>query len=299
MTIVRLQPKKGWSYMDGRNFQQLLRNQWARGNFVCVGLDSELTKIPESVRRCAGINGTEITNTIYAFNSEIIKATKDLVCAYKPNIAFYEAYGTYGISALLRTINFVNFVAPEVPVILDAKRADIGNSNGAYARAVFDTLGADAITVNPYFGEEALEPFLTRIDKGIFVLCRTSNPGAEEFQDLSVNGEPLYYFISRSVANKWNKNGNCALVVGATHTDELYEIRKLVGEMPILVPGIGAQGGNLEKTICAGMDNNRQGLIINSSSGIIFASSGIDFAQAARHETEKLHNLINSYIKEG
>ncbi len=277
--------------MSDRNFRQMLEAQWSCGNFVCVGLDSEFGKIPESVRR----SGISIVNTVVTFNRAIVEATKDLVCAYKPNTAFYEAHGDEGISALQRTIADIHAIAPDVPVILDAKRADIGNTNAGYVDAAFGFLRADAITVHPYLGFEALQPFLARADKGVIVLCRTSNPGACEFQDLSVNGEPLYRFVARRVASEWNKNDNCALVVGATYPDELCEVRGLVGDMPILIPGIGAQGGDVEKTVSAGKDSRGQGMIINSSRGIIFASKGADFAEAARRETEKLRNLINQY----
>jgi orotidine-5'-phosphate decarboxylase len=237
-----------------------------------------------------------VVNVILRFNRAIVEATKDLACAYKPNVAFYEAHGKDGLVALRRTIAAVHYLAPEVPVILDAKRGDIGSTNVGYAEAAFEFLQADAITVHPYLGAEALQPFLARAEKGIIVLCRTSNPGAGEFQNLSVNGgEPLYRFVARRVASEWNKSGNCALVVGATYPDELREVRGIVGDMPILIPGIGAQGGDVEKTVSAGKDSRGQGMIINSSRGIIFASKGADFAEAARREVEKLRDLINQY----
>ena len=281
--------------MNERNFNNMLEAQWAKSNFVCVGLDSELEKIPESVRQRGNGPGISIANTIVAFNRAIVEATKDLVCAYKPNSAFYEAHGDEGFAALKRTIMDIHAIAPDVPVILDAKRADIGNTNRGYADAAFDFLQADAVTVHPYLGQEALQPFLDQSDKGIIVLCRTSNPGAGEFQDLSVNGEPLYRFVARRVASEWNKNGNCALVVGATALHELAHVRKIVGDMPILIPGIGAQGGDVEQTVKAGKDSRGKGMIINSSRGIIFASKGADFAQAARRETIKLRDTINQY----
>jgi len=281
--------------MSDRNFKQMLEAQWSRDNFVCVGLDSEFSKIPESARLGGNECAVHEGNTIVAFNRAIVEATKDLVCAYKPNAAFYEAHGAEGITALCRTIADIRAIAPDVPVILDAKRADIGNTNAGYVNAAFDYLRADAITVHPYLGAEALQPFLARAEKGVIVLCRTSNPGAAEFQDLSVNGEPLYRFVARRVADLWNENGNCALVVGATYPDELREVRGLVGDMPILIPGIGAQGGDVEKTVSAGKDGRGRGMIVNSSRGIIFASKGMDFAEAARRETEKLRDLINQY----
>ncbi len=262
-----------------------------------------------------------------------MKATKDLVCAYKPNAAFYEAHGAEGISALHRTIADIHAIAPNIPVILDAKRADIGNTNAGYVDAAFSFLRADAITVHPYLGAEALQPFLDRADKGIIVLCRTSNPGAGEFQDRKVAltfgelaelvgdadrandlaGEigwsyptggyrmPMYQYMALRISRHWNKNGNCALVVGATYPEELRAVRRIVGDMPILIPGVGFQQKGVpleqqvEQVVGAGKDSRGQGMIINSSRGIIFASSGHDFAEAARRETKKLHHLITKY----
>jgi len=302
--------------MNQRNFRELLEAQWSRGNFVCVGLDSEFSKIP----RCLWQDGEshigivdereiDIAGTIVAFNRATVEATKGLVCAYKPNSAFYEAHGDEGIAALHRTIVDIHIIAPDVPVILDAKRADIGNTNNGYVEAAFDFLQADAITVHPYLGAEALQPFLARAEKGIIVLCRTSNPGAGEFQDLywQVSGShkiaqltgklsvTLFEQVADNVATNWNKNGNCALVVGATYPAELKRVRQIVGDMPILIPGVGAQGGDVEKTVTAGKDSRGWGMIINASRSIIFASSGEDFAAAARRETEKLRDLINQY----
>ncbi len=297
-----------------RNFRHMLEAKWSRGKFVCVGLDSEFGKIPESIRSGNGCD-VNVADTIVAFNHAIVEATKDLVCAYKPNSAFYEAHGAVGIDALQRTIWNIRTIAPDVPVILDAKRGDIGTTNAGYVDAAFGFLGADAITVHPYLGAEALQPFLDRADKGIIVLCRTSNPGAGEFQDASVitsaeeekrwgialgdNFDPvpmrLYEYVALRVAREWNKNDNCALVVGATYPRELREVRKLVGDMPILIPGIGVQGGDVSKTVFAGKNSRGQGMIINSSRGIIFASNGADFAEAARRETQKLNDLINQY----
>ena len=290
---------------------ELLRAQWAKGKFVCVGLDSEFGKIPESVRQGGNECIVSVANTIVAFNRAIIEATKDLAFAYKPNAAFYEAYGDEGFNALHRTIVDIHILAPDVPVILDAKVADIGNTNNGYVQMAFDYLQADAITVHPYLGAEALAPFLDRADKGVIVLCRTSNPGAGEFQDRMVPGDdlpgganghlPLYQYIAWRVANHWNKNGNCALVVGATYPDELALVRMIVGDMPILIPGVGFQQKGVpiekqvEQVVSSGKDSRREGMIINSSRGIIFASKGADFADWAREETWKLHNLINQY----
>ena len=276
--------------MAERNFRQLLEAQWEKGKFLCVGLDSDLDKIPPS----AHIDGTR--ESIVYFNRAIVDATKDLVCSYKPNPAFYEAQGDEGWKALRETIQYIHEAAPDVAVILDAKRADIGNTNEAYAKSAFDHLHADAITVNPYPGREALLPFLERKDKGVIVWCRTSNGGAGEFQDLTVEGEPLYKTVARHVAEKWNENGNCALVVGATYPDELAEVRKIVGDMPILIPGIGAQSGDLEKTVKAGKDGRGRGIIIAASRAVIFASNGPNFAEAAREKATALHGAITKAL---
>ena len=275
--------------MSTRNFREMLEKQWANDKFVCIGLDSDFAKIPKAAEK-----GT-VKETIFFFNRQIVDATAHLVCAYKPNIAFYEGQGVEGISALIRTIAYIHESAPLVPVILDAKRADIGNTNRGYVEAVFHTYGADAVTVHPYLGREALKPFLDEGNKGIIVLCRTSNPGAGEFQDLKVDGEPLYQIVAKRVARYWNNNKNCAVVVGATYPEELQKVRGLVGDMPILIPGIGKQGGDVEKTVKAGKDSRGWGMIINSSRGIIFASDGPDFADAALHETVKLSRMINQY----
>jgi orotidine-5'-phosphate decarboxylase len=258
-----------------------------------VGLDSEHGKIPDSVKD----RYYSIGNAIVAFNLAIVQATKDLVCAYKPNTAFYEAHGAEGIEALQKTIADIHAIAPDVPVILDAKRADIGNTNMGYVKFAFDYLQADAITVHPYLGGEALKPFLDQTDKGVFVLCRTSNPGAGELQDYGqvYDSMPLYEYVAGRVAMDWNRAGNCGLVVGATYPGELEGVRKIVG-LPILIPGVGAQGGDVEKTVKAGKDSRGQGMIINSSRGIIFASHGPNFAEAARHETATLRGVINLYL---
>lgn len=263
------------------NFLDKIGKKWSEGKYVSIGLDPVVEKLPN------GITG------FFEFNKRIIDATHDLVLAYKPNTAFYEAEGVEGISELKKTIDYINQNYPETVVILDAKRADIGNTNDGYVKFAFDYLGADAITVHPYLGQEALEPFLKRKDKGVFVLCRTSNPGAGEFQDLDIAGSHLYEKVAFQVARKWNGYGNAALVVGATYPLELQKIRKITDDIPILIPGIGAQGGDLEKTVNASKKN----FIISSSRGIIFASNESDFDKASRKETEKLSEDILKYIK--
>lgn len=276
------------------NFKKKLDYIVQKNNsLVCVGLDSELEKIPQHVRK--------LKNPIFQFNKALVNATHDLVCAYKPNSAFYETYGSEGIEQLKMTFNYINKKYPEIVTILDAKRADIGSTNNGYVKFVFDYLNADAVTLHPYLGQEALLPFLNRKDKGCIILCRTSNPGAIEFQDLLLKNDrleaniPLYKYVTKQVVNKWNYNKNCLLVVGATYPKELKEVRKIAGNMTFLVPGIGVQGGDVEKTVKAGLNSKRAGMIINSSRGIIFASTGKDFAERAREETVKLRDIINSF----
>lgn len=269
----------------------LLRARWERGNFLCVGLDPDITKIPEAARKA----GTRLTIT--SFNREIIDATAEVAGAFKPNSAFYESHGDQGLDALRETIHYIKDTYPEIPVILDAKRADIGNTNEEYARAAFDHLRADAITVNPYPGADALRPFLERKDKGVIVWCRTSNGGAAEFQDLKIDGEALYKVVARHVAQQWNVNGNCALVVGATYPEELREVRAIVGRMPLLVPGIGAQNGDLEKSAQAAKDGAGQGFLLNASRAIMYASSESDYVGAAAAKAQELTHAIRKAIQ--
>ena len=256
-------------------------------SLVCVGLDSELSKIP------AHLQNDQYPQ--FAFNKAIIEATHDLICAYKPNTAFYEARGEQGILELKMTCDYLKEYHPEIVVILDAKRADIGNTNNGYIKFAFDYLQADAITLHPYLGKEALQSFLDHQEKGCIILCRTSNSGSGEFQNLEIENLKLYQIIAEKVSKDWNTNNNCLLVVGATYPEELKIIRQIDPNMFFLVPGIGAQGGDIEKTLQAGLNNNKSGLIINSSRGIIFADNTSDFATAARMETDKLKNEINQY----
>ncbi len=276
--------------MAGRNFRVLLDTKWGEGKMLCVGLDPDLGKIPASV----GGNGPR--ERIVAFNRGIIDATHDLVCAFKLNSAFYEAHGDQGFAALRETVFYIRNAAPDVPVILDAKRGDIGNTNDAYAEAVFGYLSVDAITMHPYLGKDALQPMLDRSDKGIFVLCRTSNAGAGEFQDLAVEGKPLYQVVAQHVASAWNTNGNCGLVVGATYPDELKMVRQIAPELPILIPGIGAQNGDIAECVVACRDSHGRGMIIAVSRSIIFASGNEDFAEVAGKKAQKLHGAITATL---
>jgi orotidine-5'-phosphate decarboxylase len=280
------------SYPDSSTFISKLEQCWKQENFVCVGLDSAYEQLPTKVK-----SGRSIQEALFVFNRDIIDATHDLVCAYKPNAAFYEAQGIEGFQALIKTVQYIRESYPHIPVILDAKRADIDTTNLGYVQSAFDIIGVDAITVHPYLGKEALAPFLARKEKGIIVLAKTSNPGAGEFQDLPVGDaqEPLYQVVARHVAHTWNANGNCALVVGATYPADLKKVRTIIGDMPILIPGIGVQGGEIAATVAAGKDSRGWGMIISSSRGIIFASKEDDFAQAARRATEELRVEINRY----
>ncbi len=271
-----------------RNFRELLEKQWEQGRFLCVGLDSDFEKIPESAR------GKGVRETIVGFNRAIVDATKDLVCAYKPNSSFYEAYGDEGFSALRETIQYIHEAAPDVPVILDAKRGDIGNTNNGYVQSAFDYLHADAITVQPYMGGESLKEFLAREEKGIFVLCKNSNSGSGEFQDLEVDGRPLFVHVARAFAEKWNTNQNCGLVVGATYPADIKRVREVAPEMPLLIPGIGVQGGDLEQSVKNGKDARGRGFIISTARTIIYASNGPDFAEAARKKATELDSAIRA-----
>jgi orotidine-5'-phosphate decarboxylase len=222
-----------------------------------------------------------------------VDATADLVCAFKPQIAYYSA--SHAERDLELTIDYIHQNHPGIPVILDAKRGDIGSTAEMYVQEVFDRYQADAVTVNPYMGTDTLQPFLDRRDKGVIILCRTSNPGAKDIQDLDSNGKKLYQIIAEKAAKEWNYNFNVLLVVGATYPKELMEIRFIVGDMPFLVPGIGAQGGDVESAVTNGKTQKGTGMIINSSRGIIYASNKDDFAKAARKAAVKLRDEINQY----
>ena len=289
-----------------RHFRQLFEGQWGQGNFACVGLDPDYSKVPPALKQ----KGEESPGkVILEFNKAIVKATADVASAYKPNIAFYEDHGSEGLTALYETVAYIHEVAPTVPVILDAKRGDIGNTNLGYARMAFDYLQADGITLHGYLGQEAMKPFLDRESKLCIFLCKTSNPGAGEFQDLmvpiaedeaaslGVEGSataPLYQHVAYQVSRSWNGNGNCALVVGAPYPEDLKKVRTIVGDIPILIPGVGKQGGSVEAAVNAGKDSRGWGMIINSSSDIIFASSGEDFAEAARAKAILLRDNIRA-----
>lgn len=270
------------------SFKQMIELRFDRRNFLCVGLDPDPAKIPKCAQRGS------ITDTVFDFNRSIIDATAPFACAFKPNFAFYEGLGAAGIDTLKFTISHIRNNHSNIPVILDRKAADIGNSNLGTLGMV-KLLGAHAITLNPYLGRTALKPFLDDKDLGCIILCRTSNEGAGEFQDLLIDGVPLYQHVARKVACEWDTKGNCALVVGATAPTELAAVRKIVGTMPLLIPGIGVQGGEVEPVVKAGAAAHGRGIIANASRSILYASSGTDFAEAAGAEAKRLHDLINSF----
>jgi len=256
---------------------KLLNASRKNGSWLCIGLDPDPELMPQV--------------DVLQFNKAIIQATFDLVCAYKPNLAFYEALGTEGLAILEKTIKYI---PRDIPVIGDAKRGDIGNTAKAYAKALFSVLGFDATTVNPYLGFDSVEPFISYKHKGVFILCRTSNKGAADFQNLCTNGLPLYEAVARK-AREWNVHGNIGLVVGATYPEELKRVRSICPEMPLLIPGVGAQGGDLASAVGYGVDAQGEKAIINVSRQILYASKEKNFAQAARNTAEKIRSQINDY----
>jgi len=259
---------------------RLLHASRKNKSWLCIGLDPDPELMPEV--------------DVLQFNKAIIEATSHLVCAYKPNLAFYEALGTEGSTILEKTIKHV---PDDIPVIGDAKRGDIGNTARAYARALFSILGFDAATVNPYLGFDSIEAFIDYRDKGVFILCRTSNRGAADFQDLRTDGLPLYEAVAKK-AQEWNVYDNIGLVVGATYPEQLKRVRSICPEMPLLIPGIGAQGGDLASAVRCGVDARGENAIINVSRQILYASKEKDFAQATRDMAEKIRSQINDHRNE-
>jgi orotidine-5'-phosphate decarboxylase len=272
-------------------FAELLRGAWSRSDsLVCVGLDPEPAQFPAAF--------AHRPDAIFEFCRAVVDATADIVCAFKPQIAHFAAHRAE--PALERLVAHIHTAHPGIPVILDAKRGDIDSTASRYAAEAFDRYGADAVTVNPYLGRDAVQPFLDRADKGVFLLCRTSNPGARDLQDLVVkggesDGRRLYEHVARMVAREWNANGNCALVVGATYARELGEVRALAAGIPLLVPGIGTQGGDVAGSVRHGCTSDGTGLILSSSRAILYASQENDFADAARAATMALRSEVNAY----
>ena len=265
---------------------RLDRASTATKSLVCVGLDPDLVRMP--------VPG------VFEFNRNIVDATAGYVCAYKPNLAFYEAMGLAGLEDLHKTISHVRTAAPTALIIGDAKRGDIGPSAQAYAKALFEVWGFDAITINAWGGQDTVTPFIGDEAKGVFVWCRGSNPGSANFQDVQIVSDGASMPLYRTVAlacQEWDVNGNLGLVVGATVPEQLQEVRATCPSMPFLIPGVGAQGGDLEAAVQQGTDSRGRGALINSSRGIIYASSGADFAQAAGREADKLRKSINEVLE--
>jgi len=271
------------------SFLELIEAQWTRGKHVCVGLDVDVARLP------AHLDGSPAERCV-AFARDIVDATAEVAAAYKPNAAFFEALGADGPAALRDVIRHIHRATEDAPVIVDAKRADIANSNNGSVHYVFDYLAADAVTLHPYLGHEAVRPFLERADKGIFVLCRTSNPGAGELQDLNVAGSPLFLHVATLVKSDWNYNLNCGLVVGATYPAELATIRTRIPDLPLLIPGVGAQGGDLEATVRAAFAAGELRALVNASRAVLYASGGRDFASAARAAADDLHTSITRVV---
>jgi orotidine-5'-phosphate decarboxylase len=271
-------------------FIRKLEAAWqANNSLLCVGLDPDIKRFPAHL--------TGRPRAIAEFCRAIIDATADLVCAFKPQIAYFHAERAE--DQLEEIITYIHDRYPAIPVILDAKRGDIGSTAEQYAREAFERYNAEAVTVSPFLGHDSITPYTVHKERGVIILCRTSNPGGSDMQFLDVEGpgghELLYQRIARTVAGQWNGNGNCALVVGATFPNELAEVRRLVGDLPLLVPGIGAQGGDIAATVAAGKSSNGTGLIINSGRAILYASGGTDFAAAARLAAIETRDAINAH----
>ncbi|WP_028770348.1 orotidine-5'-phosphate decarboxylase [Silanimonas lenta] len=273
-------------------FHSMLKRRWAAsGSLLCVGIDPEPGRYPAPL--------ADDPDRVFAFGRAIVDATAEYACAFKPQIAHFAAQGAE--DALARLIAHIHAAHPGIPVILDAKRGDIGSTALNYAREAFDRFRADAVTANPYLGGDSLAPYLERADRGVVVLCRTSNPGAADLQDLPVAGadgtsRPLYQHVAEKAARDWNANGNLALVVGATWPEQLGEVRAIVGgAVPLLVPGIGAQGGDVGAVLKHGLDADRTGLVISSSRAILYASGGADFAEAAARVARETRDAINRH----
>jgi len=268
------------------SFMQALRTRWEQADsLVCVGLDPEPAKFPAQF--------TGDPDAVFNFCRAIVDATAPYVCSFKPQIAHFAALGAE--DALQRLIAHIHAAHPGTPVILDSKRGDIGSTAQHYATEAFDRYGADAVTANPYLGRDSVQPFLDRADRGVVILCRTSNPGAGDLQDLEIGDRPLYQHVAEKVAREWNGHGNCALVVGATWPQQLREVRAIVGDVPFLVPGVGAQGGDVEAVVTNAKTADGTGLVVSSSRAVLYASNGADFATAAANAAKALRGEINRF----
>ena len=267
----------------GHFYKKLHDSCTLNDSLLCVGLDPDITKLPKHFQKQK--------NGVFQFNKAIIDATANMVCAFKPQIAYYAAIGAE--DQLQSTIDYIKSNHPGLLVILDAKRGDIGSTAKMYAVEAFERYSVDAVTVNPYMGSDTLQPFLDYQDHGVIVLCRTSNPGSGDFQDLKMDGTALYEQVATKATNQWNDNENVALVVGATYPKVIGRVRSITGNMPLLVPGVGTQGGDLEQVLKYGLTPAQNGLLINVSRGVIHASSNDDFADVAATKALAIQQSIN------
>jgi len=268
------------------NFIDKLNACWhSNDSLLCVGLDPNWQKIPGHLKT--------LPEPIFEFCKAIVDATHDLACAFKPQIAYFA--GLQAEDQLEKTLNYIRETYPHIPIILDSKRGDIGSTAAMYAIEAFDRYKADAVTINPYMGQDSAQPFLDRKDKGVVILCRTSNPGASDLQDLEVDGAPIYQHVATMISQQWNINKNCCLVVGATWPEQMAKLRSITQDIPFLVPGVGAQGGDVEAIVKAGQTTDGTGLIINSARGIIYAGNDENFAIAARKVALETRDLINQH----
>lgn len=284
MCIVRTLPSIAVTFIEK------LSAAWAANDsLLCVGLDPDIAKFPEHLQKQP--------DAIYAFCKAIIDATADVACAFKPQIAYFAALRAE--DQLEAICDYLRKNHPAIPIVLDAKRGDIGATAEQYAREAYERYGADAVTVNPYMGFDSVAPYLEWKDRGVIILCRTSNPGGSDLQFLTADGKPIYQHVAQLVAEKWNTNGQCGLVVGATFPAELAQVRHIVGDMPLLVPGIGAQGGDIQATVIAGKTASGTGMMINSSRAILYAKPdekvGEDFGKAARRVAVETRDAINQF----
>ena len=263
------------------NFLEKLKQRAQKVNsLLCIGLDPDRSKMPPHLQ-----------DSLFEFSRQIIEITANYACAFKLQIAYYS--GQNAEYELIKTIDYIKETHPDLPVLLDAKRGDIGTTSEMYAKEVFEHYKADAVTLNPYMGQDSLQPFLKYKNKGCFLLCRTSNPGGADFQDLLCEGRPLYQHIARTALKTWNKNKNILFVIGATEPEALHQVRTLAPKTWFLVPGVGAQGGCLKETLKCGLDSDKLGLLINSSRGILYAGQGQDFSKAAAEAAKSLRDQIN------
>lgn len=267
-------------------FIKKLNQAWeTNDSLLCVGLDPNWVKIPSHLK--------EYDHPIFEFCKQIVDATYDLVCGYKPQIAYFA--GLSAENQLQMICDYIRNTYPHLPIILDSKRGDIGSTAAMYAKEAFERFQADAVTINPYMGQDSAQPFLDYADKGVVLLCRTSNPGASDIQDLEVDGIPIYEKVATMISEKWNENANCCIVVGATWPEQMRRLREITGDMPFLVPGVGAQGGDVKAILEAGQTKNGTGLIINSSRAVLYADDSPTFASAARKVAMKTRDLINQH----